>query len=250
MLHELVELTRTLGDPFRNLVIIGEGNTSLRQNADSFWVKASGQQMHNISETGFVSVKIAPILALLDHPPASRTEMEQRIQAAKTEAESPARPSIEVSFHAMLLQECQANCIAHTHPITVNKIMCSNRAEQFAQNRIFPDEVVVCGPQSVYVPYADPGLALAIEMRNAVRQYKQEFEENPKVILLGNHGLITLGRTPTEAWNITQMCVKAADIFYGACTIGEPVFMTQADIWHIYRRPDEIYRQNLFVEKK
>lgn len=246
-LTELHQLTRTLGEPPRDLVIIGEGNTSLRQDEHSFWIKASGQQMHNITEAGFVSVHFEPILGLLDNPPTTNTEMNEIIQSACTDPK--ARPSIEVSFHAMLLAECQTNCIAHTHPIAVNRIMCSSRAEQFALNRIFPDEVVLCGPQSVFVPYADPGLPLALEMRTAVRNYMAKFEEPPKVILLGNHGLITMGRTPTEALNITKMCVKAAEIFYGACTVGEPLFMSEADIWHIYRRPDEIYRQNLFAKR-
>jgi hypothetical protein len=44
------------------------------------------------------------------------------------------------------------------------------------------------------------------------------------------------------------MCVKAAMIFAGACADGEPVFLSQADIMHIYKRPDEIYRRKRFVE--
>ena len=71
--------------------------------------------------------------------------------------------------------------------------------------------------------------------------------EAPKVILLQNHGLIVLGMTVQEILNVTAMCVKAAGIFLGACTAGEPVFMSKADIMHICKRPDEIYRRALFV---
>jgi len=60
--------------------------------------------------------------------------------------------------------------------------------------------------------------------------------------------LIALGQTHSEALNITAMAVKAAEIFAGACMVGEPVFMSQADIMHIYQRPDEIYRRQQFVE--
>ena len=42
---ELVQLSRDLGQPQRKLVIIGEGNTSLRVDDETFWVKASGHQM-------------------------------------------------------------------------------------------------------------------------------------------------------------------------------------------------------------
>jgi ribulose-5-phosphate 4-epimerase/fuculose-1-phosphate aldolase len=85
-------------------------------------------------------------------------------------------------------------------------------------------------------------------MRTEVRRYMDEFGEAPKVILLANHGLIALGQTHTEALNITAMAVKAAEIFAGACAVGEPVFMSQADIMHIYKRPDEIYRRRQFVQ--
>ena len=42
-IEPLVEMTRFLGQPHLNYVIIGEGNTSFRADAETFWVKASGQ---------------------------------------------------------------------------------------------------------------------------------------------------------------------------------------------------------------
>lgn len=246
-LQTLVKMTRTLGDPARDLVIIGEGNTSLRIDDATFWVKASGQQMARIDRDGFVAVRFAPMLAMLDDPPRDREALQAAMQAAMVDPALARRPSIETSFHAMLLAECGVNAVAHTHPVTVNRIMCSDRAAQFAHNRMFPDEVVICGPESVLVPYVDPGLPLAIAMRDHVRDTMQRQGEAPKVILLANHGLIALGTTPDEALSVTAMCVKAAEIFWGACAVGEPVFMTEADIKHIYRRPDEVYRRAGFV---
>jgi len=104
-LDQLVELTRTLGEPQRNFVVIGEGNTSYRIDDASFWVKASGQQMNNIQAEGFVEVHFQPILDLLENPPDSRAKMRELIDAAKVDPASSARPSIEVSFHAMLLAD-------------------------------------------------------------------------------------------------------------------------------------------------
>lgn len=245
-LASLVTLSNWLGDPARNLAIIGEGNTSLRQDEGSFWVKASGQHLGTITEAGFVGVRFAPLLELLEgkRPPETQSDV---FAECKLDSTSSLKPSIEVTFHAMLLHEFGAQVIAHTHPIAVNQILCSSRAEQFALNRIFPDEVVLCGPQSVFVPYSDPGLPLAFEMRRRARQYMEDWGEPPKVILLANHGLIVLGQSPTDALNITAMCVKSAAIFAGACAIGEPVFMTPDDIGHIYCRPDEIYRRKQFM---
>lgn len=245
-INSLLEMTRTLGQPQMNYVIVGEGNTSWRADGDSFWIKASGRGMNGINAEGFVQVNFAPILELLEKPLTGEV-LQTAMLAAKTDANATQRPSVEVTFHAALLNGCDVQYIGHTHPSAVNAILCSNRAEQFAYNRLFPDEAVLCGPKSVLVPYVDPGLPLALAIRDGAKGYMDEFGEAPKVILLQNHGLIALGQTPTEVLNITAMCVKAATIFAGACAIGEPVFMSQADILHIYRRPDEIYRRKLFV---
>lgn len=244
----LVEMTRVLGQPQMNYVIIGEGNTSTRADDNSFWIKASGQQMFNIQPDGFVQVYFDPILAMLDEPPGDLAAQKSVMQAAKVDTASPLMPSVEVGFHAMLLHECGVAYIGHTHPNEVNRIMCSTRAQDFAANRLFPDECVLCGPVSILVPYIDPGLPLATAMRQQVRRYMETWGDPPKVILLANHGLITLGQTPSEVLNITAMCVKAAAIFAGACAVGEPVFMAREDILHICRRPDEIYRRRQFIE--
>jgi rhamnose utilization protein RhaD (predicted bifunctional aldolase and dehydrogenase) len=248
ILDDLHTMTHTLGEPQRNYVIIGEGNSSVRIDADSFYVKSSGQQMGTMLATGFVAVHFEPILDLLDNLPATQTEQKARLAAARVDGDSPLMPSIEVGFHAMLLHECGVQYIGHTHPIAVNRLMCSNRANTFAANRIFPDEVVLCGPESVLVPYADPGLPLAIVMRRKIRRYMAKYDEAPKVILLENHGMIALGASPTEVLNITAMCVKAAEILSGTYAVGEPIFMSKDEIMHIYKRPDEIDRRKLFVE--
>ncbi len=245
-LDQLIDLTQRLGQPEMNYVIIGEGNTSYNVDNNTFWIKASGQGMHGITKAGFVQMRFAPILNLLAQriPDAA---LQAEMQAARVDQSSPLRPSVEVTFHAVLLHGCEVKCIGHTHPLAVNGLLCSSRAEAFANNRLFPDEVVLCGPRSVFVPYTDPGLPLALAIRDRVKTYMQEFGEAPKVILLQNHGLIALGQTPLEVLNVTAMCVKAAGIFSAACAAGEPIFMTKADIMHIYRRPDEIYRRKFFA---
>ena len=249
-LTSLIDMTRALGEPSMDYVIIGEGNTSRRLDEDSFCVKASGHQMQGIDERGFVAVRIAPILAMLDDPPATLSEEKAITQAAVIPANSDGapRPSVEASFHAMLLHECAVAYIGHTHPTAINQLMCSEFAADFALQRRFPDEVVLCGPQSVLVPYADPGLPLAQMMRERVRAYMATNGETPKLILLENHGMIALGDSAAEILKITAMAVKAARIYLGALLTGKPTHLPEDEVWHVYRRPDEIYRRRLFVE--
>jgi len=241
----LVQLSRALAQPDRRYAIIGEGNTSLRADDDTFWVKASGHQLATIGSEGFARIRFAPILAMFDDPPANLNEERKIMRAARVDG-GTSYPSVETSFHAMLLWECGVQCIAHTHPIPVNRLLCSIHAETFARRRTCPDEAVVCGPESVFVPYVDPGLPLALEIRRRTRAYMETYGEAPKVILLANHGLIALAQSPADALNISDMAVKGAEILWGALAAGGPVFMSEADVLHICRRPDEIYRRKLF----
>ena len=246
-LESLIKMTRALGEPALDYVIIGEGNTSMRLDDESFLVKASGHQMQGIGESGFVAVRFAPMLTMLDDPPATLSQQKAITQAAKVDPADARSPSIEVSFHAMLLHECGVTTVGHTHPTAINQVMCSDYAADFALQRRFPDEVVLCGPQSALVPYADPGLPLALVMRDRARAYMAEFNEAPKLILLENHGMIALGDTAAEILNITAMAVKAARIFLGALLTGKPTRLPDDEVQHLYQRPDEIYRRKLFV---
>ena len=247
-LESLIKMTRALGEPAMDYVIIGEGNTSMRLDDESFLVKASGHQMQDIGESGFVAVRFAPMLAMLDDPPPTLSQQKAITQAAIVDSADARSPSIEVSFHAMLLRECGVNYIGHTHPTAINQILCSEYAEDFAAQRRFPDEAVLCGPVSALVPYADPGLPLALIMRERARAYMTAHGEAPKLILLENHGMIALGDTPAEILNITAMAVKAARIFHGALLTGKPTRLPDDEVWHVYRRPDEIYRRQRFVK--
>ncbi|MEL6148877.1 MAG: class II aldolase/adducin family protein [Chloroflexota bacterium] len=246
-LQQLTHLTRTLGEPARDYVIVGEGNTSMRIDEDSFYVKASGQRMETITEAGFVAVRFEPILALFDDPPQTRTELKARMMTARVDQSTEVVPSVETSFHAMLLHDTGAAFVGHTHPTPVNQLLANNHAQTFAEKRLFPDHAVLCGPESVFVPYVDPGLPLAQAIRERVRAYMDKHGAAPHEILMANHGTIALGQSVDEILNVTAMSVKAAKIMVGALSTGQPNYMSPEDVMHIYKRPDEIYRRSRFV---
>src|SRR5215470_9165818 len=66
VLNELIALSRSLGDPARDLAILGEGNTSALVNEDFFLVKASGKELRTADEGTFVAVSMPRALAVLD----------------------------------------------------------------------------------------------------------------------------------------------------------------------------------------
>jgi rhamnose utilization protein RhaD (predicted bifunctional aldolase and dehydrogenase) len=133
--------------------------------------------------------------------------------------------------------------IGHTHPTAVNQILCSPRARELAERRMFPDEIVCCGVASVYIPLTDPGLKLAQAIRRETEAFVKKFQRQPRAILMQNHGLITLGGTRQSVLAAMLMAEKAAKVFIGAAALGGPVFFSEETTQRIAGRPDEVYRQ-------
>ena len=164
-INELVALSHDLGDERRRLAILGEGNTSTRASADSFFVKASGSSLGTLTTDDLTECRFAPLLALLDAADVTDEKVEATLAESRVSSIGK-KPSTEAFFHAFLLTLKDVNFVGHTHPISVNRVLCSPRAEEFATKRLFPDEIVCCGPRSVYVPYCDPGIELARTVRD------------------------------------------------------------------------------------
>jgi len=243
ILAQLVAMSRYLGDPAHGYAILGEGNTSARLDADTFWVKTSGTELRTIEPDGFVQVRFERVLSMVEADDLSDEAVKAGLEAAKVDPTVKPRPSVETVLHALALQLDGVNFIGHTHPTAVNAILCSRRAEEAIAGRLFPDEIVYCGPAPVYIPYTDPGVPLARKVRDSIDGYIAEYRETPKVILMQNHGLIALGGTALEVENITAMYVKTARVILGAYALGGPRFMAAEAVARIHTRPDELYRR-------
>ena len=189
-----------------------------------------------------VECRFAPLLAVLERDEITDQQIEDELFGCRVDANAK-KPSIEAIFHAWLLSLPGVQFAGHTHSVAVNQILCSPRARDFAERRSCPDEIVCCGPASVFVPYTDPGLRLAQGIRDGTRAFIGRFGKNPRVVLLENHGIITLGASPEAVKSAMFMSKKAAEIFIGAAALGGPNFLTQADVDRIENRIDEHYRQ-------
>jgi rhamnose utilization protein RhaD (predicted bifunctional aldolase and dehydrogenase) len=242
-LQRLVTLSRELGREERKLAILGEGNASVRLSERTFLVKASGASLSTLGAAGVIECRFADLLPLLEDSGVKDVAVDAALFASRLNANAR-KPSVEAIFHAYLLTLPGVNFVGHTHPTAVNQVLCSKLARTFAKRRLFPDEVVCCGAESVFVPYLDPGLKLAQGIRSAVVAYIKRLSCPPRVILLENHGVIALGPTPESVMAATLMAAKAAEIFVGAAAIsGQPRFLAPAMVTRIAGRPDEHYRQ-------
>ncbi len=254
----LLKLSHDLGAEHRELAILGEGNTSAsldeaapengaaagKEAADgrSFLVKASGSSLGSLQPDDVVACRSAPLLELLDQAQVPDDLVDKTLLNCRLDPQAK-KPSVEALFHAYLLSLPGIRFVGHTHPIPVNAILCSPQAEELASRRIFPDEIVCCGSRSVFVPYTDPGLKLAQAIRDQTVAFLEKEGTPPRVILLKNHGIITLGASPEAVKAAMLMSAKAARIRLGAAILGGPIFLSDADVNRIANRPDEHYRQ-------
>jgi len=243
ILSQLVALSNHLGDPAYDYAMLGEGNTSAKVDDETFWVKASGSSLGTLDENGLVQVRFDRLYELLRSDDISDEAVKIGLTEAKVDPASPKHPSTEAVLHAIALGLDGVHFVGHTHPTAINALTCSVAFENAAKGRLFPDEIVSCGPASVIVPYTDPGLPLARKTNELIDAFIDDYGELPKVILMQNHGLFALGATAHEVEAITAMAVKAARVLMGAYAFGGPHFLTPENVARIHTRPDEQYRR-------
>lgn len=247
----LVTLSRRLGDPAEGLAILAEGNTSTSEAAaaGAFWVKASGRHLGSITSEEFVEVRSAPMLEAIRGGDFDDAAVKKLLQEARVDAKEPQMPSVETFMHAYMLSLPGVKWVGHTHPVSLLALLCLPEARALAKRRLFPDDVVCCGPESCFVPFVDPGILLAREIKSAVERYIRSHGSPPKTVWLANHGLIALGATPGEVMSASLMSEKAAKV--SVALLGQdPEILSAGVIARIGGRPDEHYRQELLKQLK
>ncbi len=241
-LDQLIWLSHEVGREERQLAILGEGNTSTLGDDGTFWVKASGSQLGNITAAGFSRVRIDAMNQLMAREAMTDEEVGPALMGALVDP-NHRRPSVETFLHALCLQEPGVRWVAHTHAVSVNQVLCSRLGAQPFLDHLFPDAIVVCGRHPAVVPYVDPGFPLALAVRSELNRYRAEHGQPPKLLLMVNHGLVALGQTAQEALNITLMADKWAKILVGTYTLGGPNYLPAGQSERIDSRLDEHYRR-------
>ena len=177
-LDELIAISRKYGRDSR-FVIAGGGNTSLKDEG-KLWVKASGHALATIDEEGFAVLDRAQLNQIAtkqySDDSALREAQVKRDLVAACISEG-CRPSVETSLHNAM----SARFVVHLHPTIVNGLMSSVDVEA--------ETARLLGDKVLYVPYADPGYPLFKRVSECIEHYTAQHGEEPKVILLQNHGI-------------------------------------------------------------
>ena len=175
---DLLETSERLGrDP---LQVQGPGgNTSVKADG-SMWVKASGTWLAEAREREIMVPVDADRMRAALRAGDSAAEDGQAFAVA---AENPTglSPSIETSVHAIL----DWPVVLHTHCIATIAIAVRSDASIVTEARLRD-------LGAVFIPYAKPGADLA-------RAILSRVTPDARVLVLGNHGLVVGGDTPSEA---------------------------------------------------
>lgn len=244
--NELIKLARDLGDPAKELAILGEGNVSARLDEDTFWVKASGSSLATLQAGDLSRVRFGPILDALEQNDLGEADVEALLVASQTDP-AHKKPSVETFLHALCLHHGAA-WVGHTHAVAVNHILCSVLGAEPFRRHVFPDAIVVCGPVPAVIPYVDPGFTLAKAVQTELTRHRDVHGVLPKLLLLENHGPVALGGSAREVMNITLMADKWARTLAGTYALGGPRFLPEDEVRRIDGRLDEHYRRGRLVE--
>jgi rhamnose utilization protein RhaD (predicted bifunctional aldolase and dehydrogenase) len=239
-LTDLVDLSRTLGEPWRRFAILAEGNTSQRIAEDQLAVKATGRSLRHASAADFVVVSLRRLSDIVDDSQAGDTDVARYFDEVETE--QGMRPSVEALLHVVCVLDAGATTVAHTHPESVNSLLCSDHANVLAGPPIFPDQVVVIGRRGLLVPYSDPGVVLAREIRGRLVDHARQWGR-PRVIYLGNHGMVALGSGAGHVLQLTEMADKVSRVLASTLSFGKVVPMTEENAARIDTRDDEQIRR-------
>lgn len=159
------------------LVQAGGGNTSIKRRHGTLTVKASGTELkYAVTGDIFVDVEIDAVLdSLGDFPSPLVPDGRDPKQL---------RPSIECQLHAVI----PFKIVVHLHMIDAIAILVR-------EDCLTCVEALMGDLPFVWLPYLKPGKELA-------EAYVEQGRYEPKVILLGNHGVVLCGDTVEEVQSL------------------------------------------------
>jgi L-fuculose-phosphate aldolase len=194
------------------LVVATSGNVSARCGADALAITASGRDYDSMALDDIVVVDFDGEPIVGDAIPSTEMLMHVAVYAA--------RPDV--------------GAVMHTHSVYASALAVANQPVP----AMIDEMVIHFGGEVQVSEYAFPGteelgenVVAAMGERNAV--------------LIRNHGLVGVGKTPNHALHTCQMVERAAHIYTVANALGNPaplpadVIETEMELFRMKRRAEE-----------
>ncbi len=131
-------------------------------------------------------------------------------------------PSSETPMHLAIYREIsRASGICHTH--SKYAMVCAMLG---AEIPIMCIELLVCGAPIPVAPWAAPGSTEAGQV--AVKTFQSR--ENLQVMLLRQHGLLAIGSSLEQAYNLAVNAETGLEVYYKTSLLGEVKSFTPEQI--------------------
>lgn len=206
-----------------DLVQAGGGNSSYKESDEKMYIKASGVQLADITNTSGYSVVNPKTItdAFLNTASIDEISEEQGKKVLEKAVISGMRPSIETFLHSV-----SGKYTLHTHPILVNVLTCRKNGMEILKELF---------PKALIIPYATPGIALAKIYFETFMKDGDRDTSGTTISFLQNHGLIVSGDSPEEVVDITEGIIRKIENFLNTSFLS---YRRVTEIWRLF--PDRI----------
>jgi L-ribulose-5-phosphate 4-epimerase len=199
--------------PRNNLIVWTAGNVSARvPDADLMVIKPSGVSYDELSAATMVVTDLDGNLVDGDHSPSSDT-----------------------AAHAYVYRHMpEINGVVHTHS-TYATAWCARAEPIPCVLTMIADEFGGDIPVGPFALIGDDSIGRGIVQTLAGTR--------SKAVLMRNHGVFTIGRTPREAVKAAVMCEDVARTVHIARQLGEVLPIADTDVDSLYARYQNVYGQ-------
>jgi L-ribulose-5-phosphate 4-epimerase len=200
--------------PRNNLIVWTAGNVSARvPDADLFVIKPSGVSYDELSADAMVVTDLDGNLVDGDYTPSSDT-----------------------AAHAYVYRHMpDINGVVHTHS-TYATAWCARAEPIPCVLTMIADEFGGDIPVGPFALIGDDSIGRGIVDTLA--------GSRSKAVLMRNHGVFTIGRTPREAVKAAVMCEDVARTVHIARQLGEVLPIAETDVDSLYARYQNVYGQD------
>lgn len=211
-LSELSLISKFAGQS-EELVQAGGGNTSVKLDENRMFIKASGFQLSEVTDSsGYSLVSYKKICDIFEDGKPDPAQEKAILDSVLIDGK---RPSIETFLHSVT-----SDYTIHTHPLGVSMLACRKDGMDILKE-LFPD--------SVTVGYDTPGIRLANIYFDSIKEQGVSSR-----IFLKNHGLIISADSAKEAIALTTDTIVRINDYLGLDSkpylIGCKLFMSLSEL--------------------
>lgn len=192
-IKNLIRLSKYAGMR-EDIIQAGGGNTSVKINDETMFIKSSGYQLSEMEENvGYSKVNYKKIVDYFkSHLDIKRSDEKELLENTLIEGK---RPSIETFLHSIT-----EKYTLHTHPLLIN-VFTSRKNGMKELKSMFPDSLVI--------DYQTPGIFLAKEFFD--KFLKLENPQKANIVFLKNHGLIVSGKNMDEVIELHESILETLE---------------------------------------